>query len=372
MREARIELKKSFFSPVEQELLSAGEFTVSLFRYPSGVEAVRIRNSRGHLIVLPFMGQMIWDAVFDGVSLTMKNMFSQPQPAKGILETYGCFAYHSGLLRNGCPSPEDSHPLHGEMPCAPMDRAWLVLLEDAQGPQVALVSEWEYVMGFGSHYLATPRVALRTGETLFDLEINVKNLSRTAMDLMYICHTNFALVRDGEIFQGADFSPADTSVRKSIPSHVVPTPAYKKLIEVFDKHPEKSAVLKDAELYDPEQVFFIRNLRTDKHGMTHMMVRRPERDAFYMSWSLKQMPKTIRWILCNADQEVGAFALPGSCEPEGYLAEKRKGNVRRLAGGRSARFQARLGYLDPAGAEAAKRAIENLKPSPIKDQGDHT
>jgi len=28
-------------------------------------------------------------------------------------------------LRNGCPSPEDDHPLHGEMPCAPMDRAGL-------------------------------------------------------------------------------------------------------------------------------------------------------------------------------------------------------------------------------------------------------
>ena len=78
------------------------------------------------------------------------------------------------------------------------------------------------------------------------------------------------------------------------------------------------------------------------------------------------MPRTIRWILCSPDQEVGAFALPGSCEPEGYLAEKRKGNLRRLAGGRSARFQARLGYLDPAAAEAARRAIENLKPATTK------
>jgi hypothetical protein len=363
MRTASIELRRSYFGPVEQELLTAGELSVSLFRYDSGVEAVRIRNRRGHLIVLPFMGQMIWDAVFDGVGLTMKNMFSQPLPAGGVIETYGCFAYHSGLLRNGCPSPEDSHALHGEMPCAPMDRARLLLEEDEYGPRVALVSEREYVMGFGSHYLAAPRVALRPGETLFDLEMHVKNLSMAPMDLMYICHANFALVRGGETFQGAGFTPADTCVRKSIPGHVTPTPAYLELLEELAAHPERSRVLADAERYDPEQVFFIRNLRSDANGMTHMMVRRPEQDAFYMSWSLEQMPRTIRWILCNSDQEVGAFALPGSCEPEGYLAEKRKGNVRSLGGGQSACFQTRLGYLDAGAAEAARRSIENLKPN---------
>jgi len=91
------------------------------------------------------------------------------------------------------------------------------------------------------------------------------------------------------------------------------------------------------------------------------MVRRPGRDAFYISWSLKEMPRTTRWILCNSDQEVGAFALPGSCEPEGYLAEKRKGNVRSLGGGQSARFRVTLGYLDPAHADTAQTAIENLE-----------
>ena len=64
---------------------------------------------------------MIWDAQFDGHDLTMRNMFSQPKPAAEVVATYGCFAFHSGLLANGCPSPEDSHPLHGEMACATMD-----------------------------------------------------------------------------------------------------------------------------------------------------------------------------------------------------------------------------------------------------------
>lgn len=56
---------------------------------------------------------MIWDAFFDGHDLTMRNMFSQPKLASEIVATYGCFAFHSGLLANGCPSPADTHPLHG-------------------------------------------------------------------------------------------------------------------------------------------------------------------------------------------------------------------------------------------------------------------
>ena len=52
-------------------------------------------------------------------------MFSQPRKTHNMLDTYGCFAFHSGLLASGCPSPEDTHPMHGEFCCADMDRAWL-------------------------------------------------------------------------------------------------------------------------------------------------------------------------------------------------------------------------------------------------------
>jgi hypothetical protein len=46
--------------------------------------------------------------------------------------------------------------------------------------------------------------------------------------------------------------------------------------------------------------------------------------------------------------------MPATCEPEGYLAEKAKGNVRTLAPGAEARFAVRLGYLD--GPAAARQA----------------
>ena len=73
----------------EPRIFPRAAFTVTAFRYASGVEGLKIENSRGHLVILPWMGQMIWDAQFDGHELTMRNMFSQPKPAAEVVGTYG-------------------------------------------------------------------------------------------------------------------------------------------------------------------------------------------------------------------------------------------------------------------------------------------
>ena len=109
-----------------------GALSASVFRYDTGVEAIRLTNARGYVITLPFMGQIVWSAAFDGVELAMQSMFREPRPAKIIVETYGCLAYHAGLLRNGVPVAGDTHVLHGEMPCAEMDEAGIACGTDAR------------------------------------------------------------------------------------------------------------------------------------------------------------------------------------------------------------------------------------------------
>ncbi len=355
-----IALRKNFFGEAEREMARFAGMTARLFRYDSGIDAVRLVTPRGHLVVLPFFGQMIWEAIFDGVDLSMTDMFSMPRPAEAIAGTYGCFAFHSGLLRNGCPGPEDDHPLHGEMACAPMDGAGLAFGSDARGPWMALTGEREYVMGFGAHYMARPRVVLRPDEALFDIAMEVENLSGAAMDLMYMCHVNFAFSPGARIVQPAGFTPADTVVRTAIPGHVRPTADYRSLIERLSVDPAAMEVLDEPQRYDPEQVFYIRNLRTDEHGRTRLMMRRPQGDGFSIAFDRHAFPHTARWILVNDDQKVAAFALPATCEPEGYLAEKRKGHVQSLAGGATASFTVRLGYLDAAEAAEAEREIRSL------------
>ena len=92
------------------------------------------------------------------------------------------------------------------------------------------------------------------------------------------------------------------------------------------------------------------------------MLARREGDALAIAWDPEVMPHTIRWVLANSDQRVAAFAIPATCEPEGYLAEKRKGNVRALAGGAKASFVTRLDYIDAGHAAAAARKIEGDAP----------
>ncbi len=350
MTETVVHLTRGQLGELERPILESGALRASGFRYASGIEAVRLSNPRGEVVVLPWYGQMLWDARFDGVRLTMKSMFEAPRPASDIAGTYGCFAYHSGLLRNGCPSPQDTHPLHGEMPLAPMDAAELRTGEDAEGPYLRLSGRREYVMGFGSHYLALPSVTLRPESTLLDIAMEVRNLGGAAMDLMYMCHMNHAFVPGGRFVQPAPFTPEATRVRTAVPGHVPRTPRFDALLQELARNPAAMETLSTPEAYDPEQVFYLSGLRTDAAGKVNVMLRRPEGDAFLVSYDPRELPRLVRWVLYNADQQVAALALPSTCEPEGYLAEKRKGNVRSLAPGQTASFTVRTGYLDAASA----------------------
>jgi len=360
MAEASVTLSRPLFQEKEKLFLESEGIRASLFRYETGVAAVRLANRRGHLIVLPYLGQMIWDAVFDGVRLAMTSMFAMPRPATTILGTYGCFCYHAGLLRMGNPGPEDDHPLHGEMPCARMDRASLEIGEDAEGTFVRLVSEHEYIKGFGDHYLARPSVTIRPERTVFDIAMSVENLAGNPMDLMYMCHVNFALPEGGRIVQPAAFTAENMTVRTAVPSHVPATAEYQALIEAIARDPSIMEILDAPRRFDPEQVCYIRNLRTDDRGVAHFLLQRREGDGFVIGYRPSDFPHTVRWILCNADQQVAGFALPSTCEPEGYTAEKRKGNVQSLPSGGRKEFFVRTGYLEPSEAERMASLIRSF------------
>ncbi|MCW6506870.1 hypothetical protein [Lichenifustis flavocetrariae] len=52
-----ISLDRSFFGAKEQILLRHGPLSATLFRYDTGVEAIRIANARGSVTVLPISGR---------------------------------------------------------------------------------------------------------------------------------------------------------------------------------------------------------------------------------------------------------------------------------------------------------------------------
>jgi hypothetical protein len=181
------------------------------------------------------------------------------------------------------------------------------------------------------------------------------------MELMYMCHVNFAFVPGGRCVQPAPFTPERTAVRHAVPAHVQPNPGYLDLIEDLARNPARMETLSEPELYDPEQVFYLHGLGTDATGDTHLMLTRPEGDGFAMSYAPASFPHTVRWVLNDPDQKVAAFALPSTCQPEGYTAEKRKGHVRLLPPHGATDFSVRAGYLDHDAAARMGAHISSLR-----------
>ncbi|WP_439328183.1 aldose 1-epimerase family protein [Lonepinella sp. BR2357] len=316
----RIYLCKQQFSSVEQVIFQNDHFTAVSFKYDSGIEAINLMNSKGFVTVLPFYGQIIWDAEFNGQTLKMKNMFSEPKVGITIVDTYGCFAFHSGLIRNGCPSPQDDHPLHGEMPCAKMDKVWLEFDNNA----LAISGQTEYVKGFGDHYLAQPEVVIYAARSLFDIKMQVTNLASVEMPLQYMCHMNYCYESGATFSQNIPESAVQ--LRQTIPAHVKPTPQWTAFNQQILNGEYQLNALENNELYDPEIVFFMDNLQQYQQDLEYRM-HSPKGYNYLTTFSSNQFNYATRWILYNADQQVAAFALPATCRPEGYLAAEKAGSL---------------------------------------------
>ena len=330
-----IPLHKEHFTKQKQLIAHSNNFEVNAFVFNSGIEALEIKNNQGHLIVLPFLGQIIWDAKFLGIDMCMKNMFSEPKKSNGIIGTYGCFAFHSGLISNGCPSPEDNHLLHGEMPCAPMDSAWL----EIEMGCLTVKGQYEYVMGFGEHYLATPSISLEANASLFDIKMKVKNLGSKPMPLQYMCHMNTAYV-EGATFE-QNIPDEAIKLRETIPGHVKPTEQWLDYNEMLKVSPPIQS-LTDNKMYDPEIVYFMDKLSkfTDE-AIFEMTISKDNKLITHFDTSMFYY--ATRWILYNGDQTVGAYVLPATCRPEGFLAAQLNDTLLYLATNEEREFKVRTG-----------------------------
>jgi hypothetical protein len=359
MSDTIIHLAPEMFTPLERPLVESGALSAGAFRYESGVCALRVANELGQLVLLPFQGQQIWSARFGGRELAMRSMFSQPRPTQAYLETYGAFLVHCGATAMGVPTAEDSHPLHGELPNAPYDRAWLAAGEDARGPYLAISGEYEHIVAFNHHYIARPEVRLYAGATRFPISMTIHNLKRSPMELMYLAHVNFRPVDGGRLVYTAPCTPEHVRVRKSIPSHVRAPAGYAEFLAELSEHPERHNLLAPGMAFDPEVVFFIDYL-ADAGGWAHSMQLRPDGSADYIAHRPAELNHGVRWISRTADQDCLGIILPATAEPEGYHAEKAKGNIRTLDAGRAVRFEMEAGYVSAVEVpqfEAAIRAI---------------
>ncbi len=355
-----IKVKESFFTDREQVFVDMGELKATLFKFSTGVEGIKLENELGYTTILPYMGQMIWDAVFNGRSLKMKSCFEEPRPAKHFLETYGCYVMHCGALAMGCPSPEDTHEHHGELTIAKYEGVDIVTGTDKRGEFIGVRGCIEYNRAFGDHYKAKPFVRLYKGSSMLDIDFVCENHSAYDMEFMYMCHINNCSTTGGRIVQSHPWTSDTMLLRKTIPQYNTVEQSFLDLQDEIEKDVTITREVTDKTVYDPEIVMFLRAPVTDKEGYAHFMYINPDGSADYTAYQPAQLDRCVRWMVKHKNWESMGMVLPATAEPEGYLEEKRKGNIKVIPGKGKYEISLMAGYLPKEEVAAKEKMINDL------------
>jgi len=359
LKSTRVSLDPRFFSEKKRLFLESGALKATLFQYDSGVAAVQLENGVSELVMLPFQGQQIWSATFGGRNVTMKTMFDQPRPTSDYLQTYGGFLLHCGFTAMGVPTDEDDHPLHGELPNALFQHAWLVSGEDEGGAYIGLGGRYQHTVAFADNYTATPLVKLYAGAKEVHVSLCCRNCKKTPMDYMYLAHANFKPVEGARLVYSAKVTPQTVRVRRSIPGHVSTGPEYLDFLDRLGERPEEHHVFDESMTFIPELVFSI-DYDADDQGWAHTLQVHPDGGADYVRHRPDQLPIGVRWICRTPDKDALGLVLPSTAEPEGKSAEMAKGNVKELEGGDEWRCDYVLGTLDAAEVGAVEEKIAEI------------
>lgn len=86
----------------------------------------------------------------------------------------------------------------------------------------------------------------------------------------------------------------------------------------------------------------------------------PDGSADYIRYKPEELDHNTRWISRTKDQEGLGLALPATCDPEGYTAEKKKGNIKAIPAKSSVSFSVVAGYLRKEEAENMEALISKI------------
>lgn len=319
-------------------------------RYPGGVCALRLANALGHLILLPFQGQQIWDVHLRGRRLTMKSMFDAPMPTRDFLSSYGGFLLHCGVTGMGVPGQDDTHPLHGELHHVPYQSAAVVLGADERGAYIGLTGRYRHTQAFHCNYVATPVVRLYADSSVFTVAMEIQNQKASAMPFMFLEHVNFVPVDHGRLVQTVVCDAQHMRVRDNPGPPGDAASAYQELLRRLREQPQQCLVFQPGQAYDSEVVLYLR-YRADSSGWARTLQVHPDGSSDLVRHRPEQLNHTVRWLCQTPDQD--AFGVePSTAEVDGFSAESRKGHVRSLPAGAVFRSDLEVGVLD---AEATRR-----------------
>lgn len=344
--QARINLFKEQFTNDERTVLIIGNMTVSIFKYSTGIEAVRVKNSKGYIVLLPFMGQMVWDMEFLGHNLVMKSIYDEPESCyENYCESYGCFIMHCGLTAMGNPTEADSHKPHGELPIAKYKEAFILFGEDEKGKYITLSGVYSHKRAFEISYDFVPECRIYEDSTYIDITVSFTNKKELPLEYFYLCHINYIPIDGAKLLYTAKHE--NITVHREVPENHPHADETNKYIDALQQDISiMDTIDSSTQSYAPEIVFTCR-YDCDEKGDAYTMQILPDGYACYVSHKPAELPFGIRWISRTRDEDALGMVLPATAEHKGYNYCKSKGYQRYLACDETVTYHIKTGILDP-------------------------
>lgn len=361
MELTRINFKPYFFTDRPLDLLKDGEFSATAFKYETGVCGLRIKNRHCSMVVLPYMGQQIWEAEFEGRNLTQKSIFEQPQNTRKFGDNYGALLVHCGLTNINCAGEGEDYPLHGELPFAYYPETYVGIGRDEKGKYLVTGGKYVYKNSQEYHYSYSPQLRIYEDSTMAEMYIDIHNRRGREFEYMFMCHMNWLAVEGSEIVYSA----------KKDKEHIIPDPdepvgtgKREKMMREYAKRIKEDPTIADVldrstQCNDPEMCINIK-YEADKEGWAHAMEVMPEGDACYVRFRTKELPYALRWICRTEDEDGIGIALPttGTNRSTAYQRAHHLYNTIPPGGHEELRFD--FGYLDQERTESMKKHIDDI------------
>ena len=348
----RIALSPEAFGQVERSLVTADAGEITGFRYPSGIEALRVRTDCLEMVVLPFTGQQIWRFAVDGEDMTMRTMFDEPLDVEVFGLSYGPFMMHCGLAGMGNPGPTDTHPPHGELPLARYRSAFVEVGHDEAGPWLAISGEFIHRISHTLHYKFVPRITVRPGSPVLDLGAVIENRRGTSLDYQYLCHVNWAH-GPGELIQSVPMSGDHFVLYPDAGADGIT----RGITDAFAADPSVSNRLEADDHIVPEYVALTRPL-ADAGGWAHYLLQRPDGRAAWVAFEVAHLPYAVRWISRTSDEAAAGFCLPSTSHHLGRVRAAADGMLRTVPAHGRVEMRMRVGLLRVDAATSVRSGIE--------------
>lgn len=316
----KFNLSKEMFPAVKRTLLESGEFKAEAFRYASGVCALEVSNARCSYILLPFNGQEIWRYRVDGEEMTMKSMFDEPEDTQDFESSYGAFLIHCGLTAMGNPSDGDPHPLHGELPLAHYQEAWIELGEDDEGAYIKTGGSYLYRNALETSYVYAPSIRLHAGSVTLCARDFIENRRSQPFPFMYMSHVNWRPFEGSRFVYGAPADNEHVEVFREDWGDALSEEAARRLddytLELMEDPTKADVINWETQVYDPELCLCIRYV-PDEAGWAHSMQVRPDGKACYVAFDTTYLPTGVRWMSHTGEEAACGFCLPNTGNHKG-------------------------------------------------------